>query len=694
MENPIMNKKKMRKILYVFIAIILALVFSSRTLYNFSLPRVTVAMAQNGWITKELEVRGLVEFSETFDIFSPSSGWLDEIFINRGDFIDTDTIIASYNPQTANEQAHTSLLTSMERTEHQLLRLNIQREDIQSNLRALSATSPDEIIQLQWAVDDAVSNLEDQYAELAHIQQQLANSMEGAFLHINPTTNTERNWNRHVTELNQAQTALYELKAQGTIFDGFTYKQAIQEASITLERSATDLQNAESALTDARRLTADTFDPRNYQNAINTAQTNRQRSRLAYDSAHRQLNTAWHNLHALGAYADISEMNAAYAAINEAQSQVELARMTLDENSTAVDQASDNLQRARTAFNAQDGEQRNQEIKNAETLATQAENAFKDATRAYENALALLTRAEDAAITRWQNEINEAEKRISDALMALDESTWGISQNLKLAESNLANAYQTLERAKRNLDLAQNAQTTQTNHTRHTLEIELRNIDLDIERTLIDLRADQSSLTAMYNTHTSTIMANRQGIVVSVDKRDGQFVSQGERIATIGVANNRFMVEFSIPGADADFIEIGSEANIYRSGSNIGIRSFVYDMTLVGDNINIQVISETDQFSGGELARVRFRKQTGLHQTIVPNEAIFAGPMGQHYIWIVQNRPGALGTEYISVRRNVRIIDSDDFNTAVYMGFMMMDMPVVTSYNRALSVNGRVSRME
>jgi biotin carboxyl carrier protein len=276
----------------------------------------------------------------------------------------------------------------------------------------------------------------------------------------------------------------------------------------------------------------------------------------------------------------------------------------------------------------------------------------------------------------------------------LDESAWTASQNLIQAESSLASAYKALERAEANLDLAQRAISTQMDDAIRLLETELRNIGLDIERTLIDLRADQTSLAAMSNDGTTNITANRQGVVVSIDKREGEFVSQGERIATIGVDNNRFMVEFSTTISDAGFIEVGSEANIYRSGSNISISTFVYDITPVEETLNIQLVSETDQFNGGEFVRIHFRQQTGLHQMVVPNEAVFIGAMGQHYIWTVQSRPGTLGTEYISVRRSVRIIDSDDFNTAIYMSWMEMNMPVITSYSRELSVNGRVSRME
>jgi len=675
MENTNgVNKKKMRKLLYIYIAVILVLVFSSRTIYNFSLPRVTVVMSQSGWITKELEVRGVVEFSETFDIFAPSGGWIDEMFVRRGDSIDAGITIAKYTPTSAiDEQTLAGLLANIERTEHQLTRLNLQRGDIQNNLRTLD--SPDELLQLQWNIDDALLNIENRQAELL------------------TKTDAERDWNRHMTELGQAQTALHEMEARGSNFDDFTYRQAIQEASIILERRTIDLLNAESNLADARRTLAEPFDARDAQNAVNAARTTQQRSQIAYETAHQQLNMAWQRFHALGTDANGMETADAHAAINDAQNHLTLARLNLDESNALLAQASDSLQIEQNAFNTQDRAQRNQAIEDAEALLTQAEHAAADAARAYENAVTALDRAELAATAKWQDEIIEAQNRVDNALLALDESAWAVSQNHNQAESSLADAYQALERAEANLALAQRELSDQMDESRHALEIELRNINLDIERTLIDLRADQSLLAMMSDSGTANITANRQGIVVAMNKTAGAFVSQGERIATIGVNNHRFIVEFSTPIADAGFVAVGSEANIYKSGSNHGIQAFVYDITLAGDMLNIQMVSETDQFNGGEFVSIRFSKQTGLHQMVVPNEAIFVGAMGQHYVWTVQSRQGTLGTEYISVRRNVRIIDSDDFNTAIDMSFIM-DVPVITSYNRTLSVNGRVSRME
>jgi hypothetical protein len=451
-----------------------------------------------------------------------------------------------------------------------------------------------------------------------------------------------------------------------------------------------DLRNAESKLDDVRRSSVAVFDARSHQNAINAAKTAHQRSQTAYEVAHQQLNAAWQRLNTLGTEADRAEADAAQAAINDAQNHVASAKINLDESGNLVEQAYENLQSARNVFNTHEREQRNQSIKNAEMLVIQAENAVADATRNHENAVAILDRAASNADIRWQDEITEAEGRIADILLTLDENAWQTTQNLRQAASNIIDADQALERAETSLQLTQKAIKSQSDDARHALETALRIIDLDIERTLIDLRADQASLAVMSHADATPISVNRQGIVAAVEKRVGEFVSQGEKMATVGVDNKRFSVSFSASISEAGFIEMGSKAVIYHGGSIIGIDAFVSEITMAGDTLNVKLISETDQFYGGEWVSIRFQ-ETRLHDMLVPNEAIVMGAMGQYYVWTVQSRPGTLGTEYISVRRNVRIIDSDDFNTAI-TNMMSTNIPVITSHNRELNVNGRVNR--
>jgi multidrug efflux pump subunit AcrA (membrane-fusion protein) len=120
----------------------------------------------------------------------------------------------------------------------------------------------------------------------------------------------------------------------------------------------------------------------------------------------------------------------------------------------------------------------------------------------------------------------------------------------------------------------------------------------------------------------------------------------------------------------------------------------IEDVTLAEGFLKITLLCETDNFKGGEFVSVRFFKQTDVYNTIVPNEAIFRDAMG-YYIWVIRYKPGALGSEYYTVKVKVKVFisDSDGYHTAISRGFDMYE-PVVTSFSKELTSNGRVIRME
>jgi len=673
------DKKKMRKLLYIYIAIILVLVFSSRTIYNFSLPRVSAAMPQQGWINKELEARGVIEFAETFDILATSNGWIDEIFINPGDEIGENALIAAYN--ISNSANVESLKFAVERAEHNLAVLTSNKLNTQDNLRALSAQSLEDLHQLEWAVADAQATLEMRHHEFIEAQQ-LALMQDSGFGSAQAANNAEREWNRLLAELQEAIAVI-------DYFDDYSYQNRITEASIAVERRTAALREAEADLASIIESVATPFDRHNYQNAINTARFAYNRNVEDYETALQQHNDALFAFHALIITgATPAEILMAESTLNAAQNSLTIAGRARDDAHIALNQATDAMRRSENAFNANSQKARAQAVTDAETRVELAERNLTDAVRDYDSAVSALDRGKDAAA-------NAARNRIADVQVALDESVWATHNILSIAEINLANAYQNLERTEINLDLAQQSLVSQMDNTRNALEQSLQQIDFDIAMANINLREAESLLAAALNfSDAANIMARESGTVVSVGVREGQIISRGDIIATIGVADSNFVLEISSTFQDAEFIEIGDEATILKSGS-ANLRGIVSDVRPIGDTLVIRLYIETDTLSGGEYVRVRFSTQTGLHQMVVPNSAVFQGAMGQHYVWFVQSTPGTLGTEYRSVRVSVFIDDSDNFNTAISIGMgMMWNMPVIINYSRALTVNGRVSRME
>ena len=684
------NKKKMRKVLYVYIALVLVLILSSRTIYNFTLPRVTVAMPQSGSLFKELEARGVIGFSETFDIYAASGGQIEEMLIKKGDLVDENTVIAIFRAEETTVEAD----FAFERIENHLSGLALNRADIQERLRALNASPTVDFYNEQWAVTDAIATVEKRQAELSEAQRFMVLPFNKLYP-IQATTDFEREWNRKVAELKEAEAVLLSAETGDITFDDFIYQRNINEAAITLERRNTDLKDAEDALAAVRRDHSSSFDNSTHQNAINAARTAHERSIEDYNEALRQYDLAvqqYYFLLSIGA--DSAEIGLAQNSVDSAQSVITNFKRVMDDANNAASQAADDMRRAENTFNANRNETRQQAITAAETQVSQAERAAEDAGRAYENAVNELERAKDSfnlgTEETKEKALNDAQKRVEAALSAIDEMQWNAQQKLLEAETHLANAQAALERLEINLNTAQSAVTVQTDEARRALDLELSRTDLNIASANIDLRELEASRAS--DSNGGNIRAYEQGIVISVEKSKGQFVAQGEKIATVGVNNHVFTTEVTVSDTDGRFIALGDEANIHRYGSNTAIKAVVYDIVPTGDTLSIFLVCETDVFNGGEYITVRFYKQTETYHVIVPNEAIYKEAMGS-YIWVLHSRQGVLGIEYFTARVRVFIADSDDFNSAISRGLEYI-APVVISHDKDLAVNERVSRME
>ena len=468
------KKKKMRKMLYAYLTLLGVLVFASRTLYNWSLPRVTVAMSHTGVIVRELEAQGMVAFVDTHDVFAVASGWVDEVGVSTGDKVVAGDVLLSY--------------TLAERVEEQLQTLATEQARLHNALNLLALGRGD-------------------------IEHQLA------------VTNSQT-FDEHVAEV------------------------------------VTDLRSYKWALADA------------------------------------------------------------YAQLTAAQESLLVSQQLVSA-----------------------GAQPLVYLENAQT-------AVADATSAWERAADNLSSAQERIVREQVTQASDRER----ARLAFEEAQ---------AE------------------------------TYRTLTLELQRIELEIDRTHLDLRtAEQAQAQLATIDQHVQVLANQTGYMMAIDKQPGQFISQGERIATVGLQTGVFELTFESTVAVAGFVNVGSVSSILRAGTNVVLQGVVDSIVATGEQLSIRLLIESNELSGGEFVRVRFHEQLGPYEMVVPNEAVQIGGVGQYYIWTVQPRDGALGREYISVRRSVRVLASDAFHSAVDLGGWGAHMPVITSSNAELSVNGRVSRME
>ena len=86
---------------------------------------------------------------------------------------------------------------------------------------------------------------------------------------------------------------------------------------------------------------------------------------------------------------------------------------------------------------------------------------------------------------------------------------------------------------------------------------------------------------------------------------------------------------------------------------------------------------------------IRIVKQSGLYSVAVPLSAVHT-EQGKNYVFVLDQKPTVLGTEYFTRKAQVRIIDKNSDYAALEEGTLGRDNLIVTESNQYISAGDRV----
>jgi hypothetical protein len=203
----------------------------------------------------------------------------------------------------------------------------------------------------------------------------------------------------------------------------------------------------------------------------------------------------------------------------------------------------------------------------------------------------------------------------------------------------------------------------------------------------LDIAAAEAEISMMKNGETQTVSNEaREGKLVALHVQPGEFISMGEKIATIGVVNGNFQVEIIEPKDNARFVGLQDKAQYSVNG--ILADAEVTSIKPEGENLKITFNVSSDQFTGGEYGKIILSKVSENYDILVPNDAVVREEYSS-YVWVVKARNGSLGQEYYAVKTRVFIADYDDNNTAISRGIYSGD-DVILNPPEELENNERV----
>jgi len=194
--------------------------------------------------------------------------------------------------------------------------------------------------------------------------------------------------------------------------------------------------------------------------------------------------------------------------------------------------------------------------------------------------------------------------------------------------------------------------------------IKLRELRNDIEKK----RAEITELEK--DGRNSEIVALAGGIVKDVNISPGNQTMPDMPLLIIEVVDRGYSLSFPVTSEQASRVNIGDSAEVDRgwywrgemSATLIAIRSDPQN-PVMGRLLHFSVSGDEPVESGIQL-NIILSQRSENYPVIVPNNAVRSDTNGE-FVLVIMSRSGPLGNRYIATRADVRVLASDDTNTAV-----------------------------
>ena len=205
-------------------------------------------------------------------------------------------------------------------------------------------------------------------------------------------------------------------------------------------------------------------------------------------------------------------------------------------------------------------------------------------------------------------------------------------------------------------------------------------LDLAAQRKQIDeKKEDLEKLKA--GGEGASVESKVNGIVASVNVSAGKTAEADAVMMTIEVPDMGYGVSFSVTNEQSKKVKVGDAAEItdYYYGGDISatLIAIKTDPQNPGTNKILSFKLQGEVESGTQLA-VSIGERGGSYDALVPNSAIRSDNNGKFVLTVVA-KSSPLGNRYIATRIDVKVLASDDVNTAVSGALTTSDMVITTS---------------
>ena len=181
----------------------------------------------------------------------------------------------------------------------------------------------------------------------------------------------------------------------------------------------------------------------------------------------------------------------------------------------------------------------------------------------------------------------------------------------------------------------------------------------------------------------TVIKSKVNGIVSSVSVSAGKNAEAGAVLMAVVVPDMGYGIDLSVTKEQAKKLKVGDAAEVTNGGWNekpmtATLMSIKTDSAKPGTNKLLTFKIEGEDVEAGAQLSLAVGERGGSYDAIVPSSAIRSDSNGS-FVLVVVSKSSPLGNRYIAQRVDVKVLASDDTNSAVSGGLTTSDFVITTS---------------
>ena len=683
-ENKTKRKELIKSIAIVFLAVMLALTFFSKTILNWSLPEVSGQYCGYGQITSSIRGTGTVAANMGYSVTINESRTIREILVRREDRVEAGQILFVLEEgDSAELEAAKETLYDMENA-LKLAKLNASvsaTDSISSELADLKEQLSEAQKKLSGLEAEGVTaeTVETLKKSVKESESQVEN-LENKLSAISSGEDAEKN-----AEVRAAQLAYDEAKEQD---------EAAKKEYEMLTTLQNDIEGYQSSITANEKRLNDLL----VQKAEAEKQYNYKHPMLpAYKNALLQVKNAQTKLDNLPDDVDptgvLNELNEARIALNAltpvSEEEVEALSEKLVTFKDDIYYTTQEIEEDKAMLAICNPEER--ELFEVKLDAAKAKQRTRDTAEALEQAEKTLEQAKE----QYEQESRDVVAALKNEVKAAKEELANLTAQYANAEETLAsrkeaqNTVLTLEKsvAAKQKELTNAQKQNYVENQRTAIELEKQEREVEKQRKQVEAleaRRGGTEVTAKY-----------PGTVTSVGVMVGDKVTPDTTLATIGVEDKGYTLTMSVTNEQAARLSIGDKASVknwWWGNIDITLTSIQIDRAQQGRGKILEFSVSGDVTDGQSLELVIGERNTS-YNTVVPNSAIHEDSNGK-FVLVAEAKSTPLGNRYIATRVDVTELDKDNYNTAIDIASEYNYSYVITTATKPIDAGMQVRLAE